>query len=362
VKNTALSVAYVGTAGRRLPSSIDADNAIDPRFLSMGTALYDEFQPGMTSLNGVPVPYPGWVEQMTGCAPSVAQALRPFPQYCDNLVGLNQNRGESQYHSLQAKLERRFADGIYALVSYTLSRTVSNASDNTQNDASQWSGAHGVISPFEKSRTKAVTVDDVPHVLSAAFVYELPFGAGKAHANQGGVAQALLGGWQMSTIFRYSSALPYFFRVNGTACNVPGQFRAGCIPAIINPDAVFAQDKGDYDPNAGPLFNKSAFEPLSAFNFYFGQGNRIEENVRGFAYRNQDLSFIKNTRMGGGTNLQFRLEMFNLTNRVYFGAPNSTFGATTDAFDLDLASPTFGQWKGGVSDPRNIQLAIRFEF
>ena len=362
VKNTALSVAYVGTAARRLPSSIDADNAIDPKFLSMGGGLYDEFQPGMTSLNGVPLPYPGWVEQMTGCAPSVAQALRPYPQYCDNLVGLNQNRGESQYHSLQAKLERRFSDGLYALVSYTLSRTVSNGSDNTQNDATTWSGAHGVISPFEKNRTKAVTVDDVPHILSAAFVYELPFGREKAHANQGGAAQAVLGGWQVSTIVRYSSGLPYFFRVNGTACNVPGQFRAGCIPAIVNPDAVFAQDKGDFDPNAGPLFNRGAFEPVSAFNFYVGRGKRIEEEVRGFAYRNQDISFIKNTRMGGGTNVQFRLEMFNVWNWHVFGARGSTFNDTTAGFDIDLASPTFGQWKGAVSDPRNIQLAIRFEF
>jgi hypothetical protein len=260
------------------------------------------------------------------------------------------------------KLERRFSQGFYALVSYTLSRTVSNGSDNTQSDATTWSGAHGVISPFEKNRTKAVTVDDVPHVLSAAFVYELPVGRGKRYLTQGGVTQALLGGWQLSTIFRYSSGLPFFFRVNGTACNVPGQFRAGCIPAITNPDAVFAQDKGSYDPNAGPLFNKSAFEPVSAFNFYYGRGNRIEEDVRGFAYRNQDLSFIKNTRLGGGRNLQIRFEMFNMWNWHVFGARGTTFGATTDAFDLDLASPTFGKWKGGVSDPRNMQLAVRIEF
>ncbi|PYR94537.1 MAG: hypothetical protein DMF84_05120 [Acidobacteria bacterium] len=360
LKNISLSVAYVGTAGRRLPSSIDADNAIDPKFLSMGSALYDEFQPGMTSLDGVALPYAGWVEQMTGCAPSVAQALRPFPQYCDSLAGLNQNRGESQYHSLQTKLERRFTNGFYALVSYTLSRTVSNGSDNTQNEATTWSGAHGVISPFEKSRTKAVTMDDSPHVLSAAFVYELPVGSGKKYLNQAGAANVLLGGWQVSTIFRYSSGLPFFFRVNGTACNVPGQFRAGCIPAIVKPDAVFAQDKGSYDPNAGPLFNRDAFEPLSAFNFYFGRGNRIEENARGFAYRNQDLSFIKNTRLPGGRNVQLRLELFNMWNWHVFGS--SGFDASTGAFDVDLSSPTFGKWKGGVSDPRSIQIAARIEF
>ena len=77
--NVSLSVAYVGSAGRRLPSSIRAINAIDPAFLSMGTALYDVFQPGMTSLDGVSLPYAGWVEQMTECDPNVAQALRPFP-------------------------------------------------------------------------------------------------------------------------------------------------------------------------------------------------------------------------------------------------------------------------------------------
>ena len=114
-------------------------------------------------------------------------------------------------------------------------------------------------------------LNDTPHVLSAAFVYELPVGQGKKYLDQGGITNALLGGWQVSTIFRYSSGLPMFFRVQGTSCNVPGAFRAGCIPAIINPDAVFAQDKGSFDPGKGPLFNKDAFEPLSAFNFYYGQ-------------------------------------------------------------------------------------------
>ena len=80
----------------------------------------------------MPLPYTGWVEQMTGCAPSVAQALRPFPQYRSNLQGLNENHGDSLYNSLQVKLEKRFSDGIYGLVSYTLSRTISSAADNTQ--------------------------------------------------------------------------------------------------------------------------------------------------------------------------------------------------------------------------------------
>jgi Carboxypeptidase regulatory-like domain len=355
--NFALSVAYVGSAGRRLPSSIDPINAIDPSFLSMGDRLNDQFTPGMTSLNGVPLPYAGWVEQMTGCAPSVAQALRPFPQYCDALQGLNESHGESRYNSLQMKLERRFSNGIYALVSYTLSKTMSSGSDNTQREAVTWSGLQGVISPFEPERNDVIAATDTPHVLSAAFVYELPFGQGKKYLNEGGVVNALVGGWQMSTIFRYSSGLPLYFR--SSFCNVPGQFRAGCIPAIINADQVFAQDKSDFDPARGPLFNSAAFEPVSAFNFYYGRGNRIEETVRGFGYHNQDLSFIKNTRLGGSTNVQIRIEAFNVWNWHIFSNPGQWGG---QAFTNDIASPDFGRWNGSITEPRSIQLAARFEF
>lgn len=356
-RDLSLSVAYVGSAGRRLPSSIDPLNAIDPAYLSMGEQLYDEFAPGMTSLNGVPLPYEGWVEQMTGCAPSVAQALRPYPQYCSSLQGLNENHGTSLYNSLQVKLEKRYASGVYALVSYTLSKTMSSASDNTQRDAVTWSGLQGVISPFERERNDAIAATDTPHVLSAAFVYELPVGEGKRYLNQGGLTNAVLGGWQVSTIFKYSSPLPLYFR--SSFCNVPGTFRVGCIPAITNAGAVFAQDKGSFDPARGPLFDKNAFESVDAFNFYYGRGNRIEESVRGFGYRNQDLSLIKNTRLASQMNVQIRFEVFNLWNWHMFSNPGQWGGL---AFNNDLASPDFGRWNGSVTEPRTMQLAVRFEF
>ena len=215
----------------------------------------------------------------------------------------------------------------------------------------------GVISPFEKGRNEAISSTDTPHVLSAAFVYELPIGQGRKYLDQPGLANVFFGGWQMSTIFRYSSGLPMYFRSD--FCNVPGAFRAGCIPAIVNAGAVFAQDKGSFDPAKGPLFNKDAFESVDAFNFYYGQGNRIEESVRGFGYHNQDLSFIKNTRMAGRTNFQIRFEIFNLWNWHMFSNAGS-FGGL--AFINDLASPDFGRWNGSVTDPRTMQLAARFEF
>jgi hypothetical protein len=93
------SASYVGSKGTRLLSHINPINVVDPRFLSMGAQLNDEFQPGDTEVDGVPLPFPNFVETMTGCAPTVAQALLPFPQYCNNIFGqginilaLNENR------------------------------------------------------------------------------------------------------------------------------------------------------------------------------------------------------------------------------------------------------------------------------
>jgi hypothetical protein len=352
-----VSLAYVGNRGTHLPSRNNPLNALDPALLSLGPRLYDEFQPGQTSLHGVAEPYPGWREQMTGCAPSLAQALLPYPQYCDDLYGINENEGKSIYHSLQTKLEKRFSEGTYMLVSYTFSKLLTTGSDNHQTEALTWGSPSGVISPFEKERNRALATDDVTHVLSAALVYELPIGKGKKLLDKGGITNALLGGWQLSTIFRASTGIPFFFR--STFCNVPEQFRAGCIPALKPGASPWLQDKGNFDPNAGPLFDRNAFESVDAFNFYYGTGPRIS-HLRGFGYRNQDLSLIKNTNLGGRVRLQLRIEAFNLWNWHYFGSRGTTMDLS--AFNTDIASPDFGRWTGGVSDPRNIQVAARLEF
>ena len=101
------------------------------------------------------------------------------------------------------------------------------------------------------------------------------------------MVNGLVSGWQLSTIYKYQSGVPMYFRSG--FCNVPGAFRAACIPAITNAGAVFAQDKGSFDPGLGPLFNKDAFTPVTAFNYNYGTGNRVEESIRGFPYMNQDL-------------------------------------------------------------------------
>jgi len=353
--NFYVSLGYVANKGTRLPSTGAPLNALDPKYLSMGSALYDEFEPGQTTLNGVSIPYDGWAEQMQSCAPSVAQALLPYPQYCGGLQGLNENAGNSTYHSFQAKVEHRFSKGLWFLSSYTLSKLITD-SDTTQSGMFQGS-LQGVISPFERQRNKSLSVMDTLHNLAVSFTYELPVGQGKRFLNRGGVVDKLLGGWQTVSIFRATSGSPFFFR--SSFCNVPEQFQAACIPAVRPGVDPFLQDPGNFDPDKGPLFNKAAFEDPNSFNFYFGQGPRIS-NLRGPGLHNEDFSLVKKTRITETTGLQFRADFFNLFNWHTFTPTGYYFG--DQAFDTDVASPDFGQWTGAVSFPRSIQFGLQFLF
>jgi hypothetical protein len=79
------------------------------------------YQVGDTSLDGVNIPYSGWAEQLSSatsaCAPTVAQALPPYPQFCGILQGLDENHGNPIYNSFQLKLEKRYSKGVYILPS-----------------------------------------------------------------------------------------------------------------------------------------------------------------------------------------------------------------------------------------------------
>jgi len=342
-----ISAGYVGNKGTRLVSQTAALNALDPRYLSMGNQLYDEFQPGDTMVDGVPLPYPGWVEQMTGCAPSVAQALLPYPQYCTSLMGINENAGNSTYHSFQLKVERRFSRGMWLLGSYTISKLLTS-SDNIQAPAQSWDAVTGTISPFERQRNKSLAVDDVPQVFSLALIYELPFGKGHRFLNRGGVADKIVGGWELANIVRLSSATPLMIR---SWANVPGQFAAGGIPALLPGADPWLQDKGDFDPSQ-PLLNEAAFESANDFNFYWGQGPRIS-NLRGLPYRNHDFSLSKTTAITERVGFQIRAEFFNVWNWHCFSG---------SAFSNYIGSPDFGWWNGRVSAPRQIQVGARVTF
>ena len=381
------SVAYVGTKGTRLPSNLQPLNRLDPnaaRIQALGVdRLYSEVPATGTAFAGtaneVREPYVGWARQLKakGCNPTVAQALLPYPQYCDQLFGLNENVGNSIYHSLQLKAERRFTKGVYLLASYTNAKLITDSADSVQRGASQWNSAGGIVSPFERRRNRSLAPDDVPQTLSLAGVYSLPFGKSKQFLNNGGIVDKVVGGWQASVVYRYSRGIPFFF----SSGNCQGSaFAQGCFPGIKSGANPFLQDVNKFNPDKGPLFDIKAFEydtgrrrangsVISVFDadsglrggFYAGQGARVT-NFRGPNFKNIDATLIKNTRITERVNFQFRAEFFNLGNFHYFVNPGGFNIGGNLPFNTDVSSPNFGTWNGNVSNPRTIQFGGRIEF
>ena len=173
--NSYASVSYVGTKGTRLLSQLYPLNALNPKLLSMGNSLYDTFSPGQPSLDGVPVPFTNFANTMEGCAPSVAQALTRFPQYCGGIIGRDENEGNSTYNALQVKVEHRLSNGLWVLGSYTNSKTITDSDNAQPGGATQ----EAVISPFQVHRNKSLAVNDIPQIVSVSTNYELPLGRGK---------------------------------------------------------------------------------------------------------------------------------------------------------------------------------------
>jgi len=358
--NFYINAAYVANKGTRLPSRNVPINVLNPSLLSMGAKLDATFTSGQTSLDGVPIPYAGWVDQINAggnCTPTVAQALLPYPQYCGTMFSVDENAGSSVYHSLQVKAEKQMSHGMFLLASYTWSKLLTSAVEGTQASAWTWNGVHGNISPFERNRNKGLAADDVPQVLSVTWAYDLPFGSGQHFVNKGGFMNRLVGGWQMSHIARFSSGLPLFFRSG--YCNIPGQFSMGCLPGIIPGQSVWAQSKGSFDPGKGPLFNVNAFEPYQVLSDYQGSGSRMT-SIRGFGFHGWNMALIKNTKLTEKLTFQIRAEFFNLWNWHVFNDSGEWGGL---AFNNDINSSSFGKWNtGDVTDPRNIQIGARIEF
>jgi hypothetical protein len=138
---------------------------------------------------------------------SVAQALKPFPQY-NRINNILESQGTSDYNALQAKLDRRFSRGIQFGASYTFSKLISDASE----DLFGGSPLGGVLqNPFDRESFRSVSPNVAPHVLVINYLIELPFGKNKRYLNSGGVVDKLVGGWQVNGIHRYQSGVPLSF-------------------------------------------------------------------------------------------------------------------------------------------------------
>ncbi len=212
-------------------------------------------------------------------------------------------RTHSNYHSLQATLNRRVSGGLFLKAAYTYSHAIDMASYSDWTEFS-WNAT----SVFYRNR--ATASHDVPHIFQLAYVYDIPFGGGKKWATSG-MPKAVLGGWQINGIFSAYQGRPYTVTASGAALNMPGNLQTA---DLINPTVAKLGLVGD----DGTWFDTSAFARPTGVRF----GNVGRNTMRGPGVVNTDLSLFRTFKLKERFNLQFRGEAFNLSNTPHFGNPN----------------------------------------
>lgn len=327
-----LDISYVGAKSTHIGTGAFNMNQLDPKYLSLGSLLTTDINDAAVVAAGFRSPYPGF-------SGTLAQALRPFPQYTSVSLTNTANVGNATYHGLQTKVERQFGKDLFLLASYTWSKTLTDSN----------SSLGGTLSiptrdQYNRRLDKALAIFDTPHRFVAAFTYGLPFGPGQRFFNVGGIAGKLLQGWQVNTFLTYSSGVPLQITVNNTLPLFNSTNTPNSVPGV-NP----VNDISNFDPNKNLYLNPNAFTVPATGQF--GTSARVLPNARTFFNKNEDVALLKRTGITERVNVEFRFEVFNVFNRTVFAAPN-----------IDFSSQNFGVVSSQKNLPRNGQVSLKVNF
>ncbi|MGE0131550.1 MAG: carboxypeptidase regulatory-like domain-containing protein [Blastocatellales bacterium] len=256
---------------------------------------------------------------------------RPFPTF--GAINLFTGFGHSSYHSLQAKVERRFRSGFSLLSSYTWS----HALDNTQ-DSEDTTVPTIPQNQFNTDAEKASSGYDLRHRFVTSVIYDLPFGRADHWLGGSKVTRAILGGFQIGAIFVAQTGQPVNPRVVGNPANTTNPTR----PDRLADGSI---DRGQR--TVGRWFDPTAFALPAAFTY----GNSGRNVVSAPGLTNLDLLVGRNFIFTERTRLEFRGEFYNFTNSAHFGRPNAVIG-----------SPQAGTITNTSFPNRQIQLGLRLVF
>jgi len=263
---------------------------------------------------------------------------RPNPAY-PRQMSIDKSIGNSIYHALQVKAERRMGTGLTFLTAYTWSKAITGPADiGGQVGGGFFIG--GVQNIYNLAAERSISGFDLTHRFVQTVIYDVPF-----FRNTKGAARFLLDGWQASTIITLQSGFPAAITNSVDTTGVGRSSR---------PDMVAGQN-GNLPKSERTWkrwFNTSAF--VQAPFGRFGNSPRTGA-IRLPGINNADFSVNKRFMIGESRSFEFRAEIFNLFNH---------FNPDPQTVDLNLQAPTFGSIGGGVQGvtTRIIQLGAKFNF
>jgi hypothetical protein len=373
-----LTVAFVGNEGTHTASRLTSWDKLPPKYLHLQDALNVNLatpaSQAIPEIAALPIdpntgnhsPFQGFEALYGGAgilpagsppgtsgntAPVVGQALIENPQYT-GLHRYYEALGVSNYDALQVKLDKRFSNGLTLLVSYAWSKTLTDGGSIF----STFSSEFYTTTPYNRHDQKSYSYEDVPSNLAIAYVYELPFGKGRKYLHQGGIVNAVLGGWKTSGILRYQSGLPMSFEVGDTffLWEDHGWQEPNTVPGVRLASAAKLSGGNNFDPAKDSMFNVAALQQPAPWTY--GTQTPTEATVRGFTWPNEDVSLMKEWKLYERFELQFNADFFNVFNRHVFGENQGGYAN----------EPGIGPGSGGVggtiNNPRVAQFGMRLKW
>ena len=299
------------------------------------------------------------------CFPACS-ALGPFAYFNPQFSSLYAWRsiGNSSYHGAQFMLRHR-GNGLQFDLNYTFSKSMDVGSNAERINEFQGFGfASQVINSWSPKQLRAVSDFDTTHQVNTNFVYDLPFGNGRRWGNNWhGIANAALGGWSLTGIYRWTSGYPFsvapglgFWGTNwqltsslmstGQLPKTGVYMDANGNPNVFQASTTAAADAHLTDVNGGPF--RLAFPGES------GQRN----NLRGPGFFNMDNGIHKTFKITERQNLQFTWQVFNVLNAVRFDV-----GSMQNIGNNSISSgATFGEFTSTLTQPRHMEFALRYSF
>ena len=264
-----------------------------------------------------------------GANASNLNARRPYQPIAGLQLGTNSSW--SNYHALQATIQKRWSHGFSILSNYTWSKSIDSLSSSTGN-------THNTgPDPFNYNRNRGVSDFDLTHRLVMSGIYESP-----GLTNRSMIVRQLLGSWQNNFIFTAGTGLPttVVSGVDNAFSGIGGQF------ADLTGQSWETESDRSKDEQILSWFNTGAFRTNAIGTIGNGGRNQLRDPGRW----NIDYSLFKSFPLAESVSLQFRAEAFNVLNHANLGPANVT-----------VNSPNFGRISS-ASSPRILQFALRLAF
>jgi hypothetical protein len=317
-------------------------NQLDPKYQSMGASLLDE------------VRNPFFGDARFGALADSStiprgQLLRPYPQFGD-ILAHQVSAGHASYNSVFLTLERQIANGWGGRINYTYSSNKSNVFGETNQFSNNSDSRAQAMNAYDLEAEYSASTTEAPHHLNFALTGELPFGKGKAHLTEPGLARTLFGGWAITAMGYFQSGFPVVIVQSNNNAGVYGQIQRPNLTGTS--PGTDGSTNSHYDPECSCInnwFNTGAWSQAPAFTF--GNSPRTDSRMRTPFKTQTDVAFQKVEPVGGGKTLMIRAEIINLFNNAQFNGPNTTFG-----------SSSFGTIASTRGFPRMVQVTLRFAF